>query len=94
MSGLGSEDTKNILRELVRLGLDNDTYMNFVHHSGHPISAMLNYEAAQYRTDSRNVLLHRKLEWILRTYRDEWKLPPGRTDVFVALANASSLGMQ
>jgi hypothetical protein len=91
---LGSEDTKELLRELVKLGLDNDTYRNFIHHAKHPISAMLNYGAAEYEQEGNNVLLHRKLDWMLRTYRDEWKLPRGRTDVFVALAKAAGLGMR
>jgi hypothetical protein len=93
MHDLGSSDTKTILQELVRLGLNDDIYMNHIHHAHHRISAMLNYNAIRYRADDTNVLLHRKLDWMLRIYRDEWKLPPGRTDVFLALAKAAHLGM-
>ena len=76
-SGLGSDDTKRALRELVALGLDDEIYRNFVHLAGHSISDMLGYEVAQYEPYSDDVLLDRKLEWMLRTYR-EWRLPPGR----------------
>ena len=93
MINIGANDTKVILDELKTLGLDDGTYRNFIHHAGHPMSAMMNYDAATYRPGSRNILLHRKLEWMLRTYK-EWKLPPGRTDVFEALAKASNLGMR
>jgi len=92
MMRIGSEDTKKILTQLVALGLDNDTYVNFIHHAKHPISAMLNYGVVEYRHGANTELLHRKLDWMLRTYRD-WGLPPGRTDVFVALAKAANLGI-
>ena len=67
-SGLGSDDTKRALRELVALGLDDEIYRNFVHLAGHPISDMPGYEVAQYEPYSDDVLLDRKLEWMLRTY--------------------------
>jgi hypothetical protein len=57
------------------------------------MSSMFNYNASRYVSDGANVLLHRKLAWILRTYK-EWRLPRGRTDVFEALAKASRLGME
>jgi hypothetical protein len=93
MSSLGTEDTKPILQELEALGLDNDTYRKFIHHAGHSIADMMGYDAGKYRPDSRNIPLHWRLVWILKTYRDEWKLPPGRKDVFEALAKASKLGI-
>jgi hypothetical protein len=89
---VGANDRKVLLDELQKLGLDDDTYMNLIHHAGHRTSTMMNYDAATYRSGSRNILLHHKLEWMLRSYK-EWKLPPGRKDVFVALAKASNLGM-
>ncbi len=57
---------------------------------------MLGYEGKvnHYRAGDKNVLLHRKLEWILRTYQDEWRLEPGRADVFDALITAANLGMR
>ena len=64
-SGLGSENTKRVLRELVALGLDDDIYRNFVHPAGHSVSDMLGYEVAQYEPYSDDVLLDRKLEWML-----------------------------
>jgi hypothetical protein len=92
MSGLGASDTKPILRELVdEYGLDNATYVNLIHHKGHSISDMLRYDR-EYAPGSPNLLLHRKLEWMLRVCR-EWKLPKGRTDALVALAEACKLGM-
>jgi hypothetical protein len=94
MSGLGASDTKPVLRELVDVyGLDNTTYVNFIHHNHDSISKMLNYDTVEYPLGSPNVLLHRKLEWILRTCR-EWKLPRGRTEVLVALAKACQLGIR
>lgn len=93
MSGLGASDTKPVLRELVdAYGLDNATYEECIHHARHSISRMLGYEAVEYPPGSPNLLLHRRLEWMLRTCR-EWKLPKGRTDVLVALAKACQLGM-
>ena len=39
MSGLGANDTKPVLRELVNVyGLDNATYVNYIHHARHSIS--------------------------------------------------------
>jgi hypothetical protein len=95
MSDLGPSDTKPVLTELVELGLDDGIYMNCIHHAGHRISAMLDYDVRvrRYQSDGRNVLLHQKLVWILRTYKHEWKLPPGRKDVLRALAEASKLGL-
>jgi hypothetical protein len=92
MHNIGSSDTKPILEELKMLGLNDDIYMNHIHHAQDRISDMLNYKATCYLADGPNVLLHRKLDWMRRTYR-EWKLPPGRTDVFMALAKAAHLGM-
>ena len=94
MSGLGANDTKPVLRELVDVhGLDNATYVNYIHHARHSISKMVSYDAVEYAPDSPNSLLHRKLGWMLQTCR-EWKLPKGRTDVLVALAKACKLGMR
>jgi len=43
--------------------------------------------------DGNNVRLgRRRLEFVLRSYR-EWGLPPGRVDVFSALAEAAYLGI-
>jgi hypothetical protein len=90
---IGANDTKILLDQLIKLGLDDETYRKFIHHAGHRMSDMMNYGVATYRPGGRNILLHRKLEWMLCTYK-EWKLPPSRTDVFVALAKASRLGMR
>lgn len=64
--GVGPEDTKPILTELVRLGLDEDTYQRYLHHSHHSITRMLSYKVRRYRAGSPNLILHHKLEWIQR----------------------------
>jgi hypothetical protein len=54
---------------------------------------MMSYDAIEYPLGSPNVLLHRKLKWILETCR-EWKLPKGQTDVLAGLAKVARLGMR
>ena len=93
MSDIRPDDTKPILQALLDLGLSADTYTKRLHHAGHSPSRMMAYQAGRYRSEDKNVLLHRKLEWILRTYRDDWKLARGRSDVFEALVAAVNLGL-
>jgi hypothetical protein len=78
-SGVGSEDTKPILRELVRMGLTDDIYKTYLHHKKHPIAKMLGYHAPEYRPGSPNLILHQKLEWMLRICRER-SVPPNSTD--------------
>ncbi len=78
MSAIGSADTKPILQALLDLGFPEELYSHQLHHAGHRPAAMLKYEVGHYRANDKNVLLHRKLAWILRTYRDDWTLGAGR----------------
>jgi hypothetical protein len=77
-SGIGSEDTKPILRELVVLGLTDNIYKTYLHHKKHSIAKMLSYHAPEYRPGSPNLILHQKLEWMLRICRER-SVPPNST---------------
>jgi hypothetical protein len=89
VNAVGSEDTKPILKELVRLGLDDDTYRTYLHHSRHSIARMLAYEALTYKAGSRNLILHRKLEWMLCVCRNR-NLQSGSTNELRELAIATT----
>lgn len=82
---VGSEHTKRILRELVCLGMDDDTYKTYLHHKHHSIAAMLAYDVREYRIGSPNLMLHQKLEWIQRVCRKK-NMQPGSTDELRELA--------
>lgn len=88
----GSQDVRAVLDPLVReFGLDDDIYSAFLHHVHHRMSRWRTYEVEHL--EPANLLLFRKLEWMLRTCRD-WNLAYGRKDVLEALAKASYLGMK
>lgn len=84
-SGIGSEDTKRILRELKRLGLDEYTYQKYLHHRGHSMAKMFGYVAREYAPGSPNLILHQKLDWMLRVCRERQEQPDS-TDVLRKLA--------
>ena len=92
-SGLGSDDTKRALRELVALGLDDEIYRNFVHLAGHSISDMLGYEVASMSPTATMCFWTGSWSGCLGLNR-EWRLPPGRKDVHLALAKACKVGMR
>ena len=91
--------TPQILDELVRLGFSDEVF-RLLHHfrsAGTPISIARHREycsdTAQFRDNQSNARTQRRLEFVLHTYRDEWKLPPGNSAVFRALAEAAFLGI-
>jgi hypothetical protein len=79
MSGIGSANTQDVIRQLQAL----------VHHVPHRMSDMMRYRVKEY-SGQNNVVFHHRLCWILRTCLERG-LPPGRTDVFKALAQESLL---
>jgi hypothetical protein len=88
----GAQDVRDKLDALVReFGFDENIYSLLPHNRGHRMSAWNTYEARNLEED--NLLLFRKLDWILLTCR-KWKLANGRKDVLEALAKACALGMK
>jgi hypothetical protein len=81
--GVGPEDTMRIILQLQPLGLDENVYKVHLHHRNHSMADMRAYASKypdrQYKTGSPNLLLHQKLEWILRVCREK-KVPPGSAD--------------
>ncbi len=87
----GSQDVRAVLDPLVQeFGLDDEIYTTFLHHAHHRISQWRTYEVQHI--EPANLLLFRRLEWMLRTCR-EWNLACGRKDVLAVLAKACSIGM-
>jgi hypothetical protein len=82
---VGSEQTKYVLKELVRLGLDNETYRTILHHKRHSIAKMLAYHDRIYKNGSPNLLLHQKLDWMWRMCL-EHNIQPGSTGALRNLA--------
>lgn len=85
---VGPEQTKPILEELKRLGLDDKDYKEFLHHKQHSMNRMLKYQAATY-TGMENKVLHRKLAWMLRACQ-AMNIQPGSTDELRKLAIETS----
>lgn len=87
----GSQELRAILDPLVReFGLDDGIYSTILHHAQHRMSRWNTHEVQNL--EPANLLLFRRLEWMLRTCR-EWNLAYGRKDVLEALAKASCIGL-
>lgn len=89
-------ETLKLLDKLQDLGF-NDAAFARLHHkrlkrqySPHKIEPFRTYleQHERFMPNSENELVHKRLAFILKRYRDEG-FPPGKTDEFVALAEVS-----
>jgi len=69
-----------------------NAYVSHIHHAHHRMSAMLGYHGDKYADGSSNVSHYRRLDWMPRPCRER-KQPKGKTNMLVALAKASRLGI-
>jgi hypothetical protein len=100
------QDTLAILDALKQLGFGNDAFRELHHRHrekrgettkwGETIAVFEGYSktlVGPYEDGGTNEHVHKRLEFVLNTYRG-WKLPPSQKAVFVALAKAAWLGIQ
>jgi len=89
-------ETLQLLDELQDLGFSDAAFARLHHkrlnkqYSPHKIEPFRRYceQHQMFRPNSENELIYKRLAFVLRKYRDE-ELPPGKTDAFIALAEAS-----